>query len=479
MIKLNREMLRDKVYACWIGKNIGGTLGGPYEGKREVLNVEGFSTEAGEPLPNDDLDLQLVWLKAMREQGPSNLNERTLGEYWMEYVSPYWAEYGICKANMTHGLTAPMSGHYKNEWKHSNGAWIRTEIWACLYPADVNNAVKYAYYDACVDHGFGDGTHAAMFVAALESAAFVISDIRELIKIGLSKIPADCRFAKYINTVLECYDSGKTWLEARNKLTDMALADEELGWFQAPANVGYAVIGLLWGEGDFKKSMLTAINCGDDTDCTAATVGSILGIKDGLSGIPSDWKEYIGDRIVTVAVNRGALYGCPRSCTELSERVIETRDLTLWSSPIVKVVDTETEVPDADMQKFYGCDFANELSKRSPYHSVYEFPMSSVYVEFDRAPDIKAGESIKVKVHIKRKLESQKHFVARFILPEGWTYEGNPNFACSHRVYREGWTNEYTITVGEKVDYKNRGIIEITLEGRAEVALVPLLFFSC
>ena len=479
MIKLNREMLKDKVYACWIGKNIGGTLGGPYEGKREVLNVEGFTTEAGEPLPNDDLDLQLVWLKAIRELGPQGLNERSIGEYWMEFVSPYWAEYGICKANMTHGLPAPMSGHYKNEWKHSNGAWIRTEIWACLYPADVNNAVKYAYYDSCVDHGFGDGTHAAMFVAALESAAFVVSDTRELIKIGLSKIPSDCRFAKYINTAVEYYDNGKTWLEARNALTDMALADEELGWFQAPANVGYAVIGLLWGKGDFKESMLIAINCGDDTDCTAATVGSVLGIKDGMAGIPSDWKEYIGDKIVTVAINRGALYNLPKTCTELSERVIETRDLTLWGNPFVKVVDTETEVPEADKAKFFGSDFADELGKRSPYHGVYEFPMSSVYVEYDRAPDLKAGEQIKLKVHIKRKLDCQKHFVARFILPEGWTYEGCPNFACSHRIYRQGWTNEYTLTAGDKVDYKNRGILEITLEGRAEVALVPLVFFGC
>ena len=88
-------MLKDKVYACWIGKNIGGTLGGPYEGKRQVNDVKGFVTEAGEPLPNDDLDLQLVWLRAMRHLGPQGLNERSLGEYWMEYISPYWNEYGI------------------------------------------------------------------------------------------------------------------------------------------------------------------------------------------------------------------------------------------------------------------------------------------------------------------------------------------------------------------------------------------------
>lgn len=29
MIRFNKEELRDKVYACWIGKNIGGTARRP------------------------------------------------------------------------------------------------------------------------------------------------------------------------------------------------------------------------------------------------------------------------------------------------------------------------------------------------------------------------------------------------------------------------------------------------------------------
>ena len=47
MVKLNREMIRDKIYACWIGKNIGGTIGGPFEGKKEILDVTGFVSEKG------------------------------------------------------------------------------------------------------------------------------------------------------------------------------------------------------------------------------------------------------------------------------------------------------------------------------------------------------------------------------------------------------------------------------------------------
>ena len=64
-MKLNFEEYKSKVYACWTGKNIGGTIGGPYEGKREILNVTGFTTKPGEALPNDDLDLQLVWRRVL------------------------------------------------------------------------------------------------------------------------------------------------------------------------------------------------------------------------------------------------------------------------------------------------------------------------------------------------------------------------------------------------------------------------------
>lgn len=85
-MKLNREEYIDKVHACFIGKNIGGTIGGPTEGKREILDVKGFSTPKGQPLPNDDLDLQLIWLRALEMQGPQNINSEVLGRYWLNFI---------------------------------------------------------------------------------------------------------------------------------------------------------------------------------------------------------------------------------------------------------------------------------------------------------------------------------------------------------------------------------------------------------
>ena len=319
-MKLDFKEYKDKVYACWLGKNMGGTMGAPYEGKRDVLNVKGFATKKGEALPNDDLDLQLVWLHAVEFEGPRNITSEVLGEYGLSFITGYWNEYGIARRNMEKGVMPPLCGDLQNPWKHSNGAWIRTEIWATLAPAYPDLAVRFAIEDAKVDHGFGEGTYSAAFVAALQSAAFVVSDLRKLIEIGLAKIPSDCRTAKTVKLAIDCYDGKKTWLEARNAI-QKENADIGDGWFQAPSNIGYVVIGLLYGEGDFKKSMLTALNCGDDTDCTAGTVGAIFGLMHGTNGIPKDWREYIGDDIVTGTINACLSFPRAKTCSALTAKV--------------------------------------------------------------------------------------------------------------------------------------------------------------
>jgi len=58
----------------------------------------------------------------------------------------------------------------------------------------------------------------------------------------------------------------------------------------------FAVLtGLLHGAGDFARSVSIATMCGFDTDCNAGTVGCLLGLRNGLDGIPAAWKDPIGD----------------------------------------------------------------------------------------------------------------------------------------------------------------------------------------
>ena len=321
LITLNRAELRDKIYGCWLGKNIGGTLGGPYETRRDILDIQGYLTAPGEPLANDDLDLQLVWLKAVQERGPLGVTAAVLGEYWLNYVSAPWSEYGTSKANQRAGLAPPLSGMYNNPWKDSNGAWIRSEIWACLAPGCPDVAIRLAYEDAAVDHGGAEGMYAELFTAAVESAAFVVSDRDALIRIGLSKIPATCRVARAIRVAMEAHAQGRTWQEAREAVVADSVPD--LGWLMAPANVAFFVIGWLYGQGDFGLSVRIAANCGDDTDCTAATMGALLGIIRGRQGIPPEWTEPLGDRIITVSIDCGSYLDYPRTLADLTERVME------------------------------------------------------------------------------------------------------------------------------------------------------------
>ena len=243
MITYNEAELRDKIHACWVGKNIGGTMGTPYEGKREMNDISGFVTDKGVILPNDDLDLQLIWLVAMEEYGPYQMNANVLGEYWLKYIPPEWNEYGVGKSNLRAGLLPPLSGEIHNsKWKTSNGAWIRSEVWACMAPGFPEIAVKYAQMDASVDHGMSEGTYAEWFTAALDSLAFRGGEIRELIEQALSFIPADSRVARSVRLVLTSFDKGVDYRKTRELLVKDS---EDLGWFQAPANIGFTVLGTL------------------------------------------------------------------------------------------------------------------------------------------------------------------------------------------------------------------------------------------
>lgn len=317
----NRKEYRNKVLGCWYGKNIGGTLGAPFERTREMLDLKFYTQDLqGEPEPNDDLDLQLLWLEMAERFGVENLTPRLFGEFWLDFVIAGWNEYGVACANMQNGFFPPLSGSLNNEtWKASNGAWIRSEIWACLFPAQPEEAARCAWMDAAADHA-GDGIHAELFTAALESMAFAENDPRKLIEQALRFIPEESRIARTVRLCGDLHDSGRTWEDARNAVVE---ANAETGFFQAPQNIGFLILGLLYGEGAFEKTLLAAVNCGDDTDCTAATAGAVMGILLGENGIPERWKAPIGRGIRTVSIdNMHNNIAVPKTLDELTDRVV-------------------------------------------------------------------------------------------------------------------------------------------------------------
>ena len=314
-MRLN-EKIYDKIHACWLGKNIGGTLGGPYEGRTERLSLSGIPDIGGNgPLPNDDLDLQLLNLHTLEQRG-LYVTANDFSEEWAEHVYFPYDEYGYALANIRRNMVPPLSGCYNNPFTDCMGSPIRSELWAALSPGEPDIAAYYAYQDAMVDHAGGEGMYGEVFFAVLESFAFEENNPVVLIERSLDYLPSECRVYSAVNDTLEWYKQGVEYKDIRDKILEKY---SNKNFTDAPQNIAFTIVGLLYGK-DFEDAMLKTVNLGYDTDCTVATLGSILGIIYGTAGIPLSWSKSVGDEIMISPEVRGFDY--PKTITELTERTV-------------------------------------------------------------------------------------------------------------------------------------------------------------
>lgn len=467
-VLINQSEFRDRVYACWMGKNIGGTLGMPFEGKKEPQDVSFYTKlKPGEPAANDDLDLQLLWLKAMEDYG-GRVDARILGEHWLRFVPVDWNEYGVGKRNMRMGLLPPLSGEYNNgQWKHSNGAWIRSEIWACLAPGVPALAARMAREDACVDHGAAEGTLAEIFTAAIESAAFVEFDRDKLLQVGLSMIPQDSQLAIGIRAAISARKDGKDWRAAR---LDVIQATEKTGWFQAPRNVAYTVLGWLYGEGDFGKSICTAVNCGDDTDCTGATLGSIFGILYRTGGIPAKWAEPIGTKIKTVAIKG---FDHPQDINELTDRTVAmTRRILDMNRAPVGLTDGPTDLRLVRELTLADTAAARLLWNLSPYQIIWNETDLQIILDYVQDPTISENASHPLRITVRNLAKETRSFSIRLKeVPDGWQATGLP--AAPAKLgpgKKQKW--EVSLGAGRVTPSPTRMMLEVS--GAAKPVSVPV-----
>ncbi|MBR5507112.1 MAG: ADP-ribosylglycohydrolase family protein [Clostridia bacterium] len=497
---------KKKVRGCWLGKNIGGTLGAPFESKRGVFDVTYYTHDYTKGvLPNDDLDLQLVWLNAAEKYG-TEVDAKILASYWQMFVTAHWSEYGAGKNNMKMGMVPPLSGWYHNAFKDSNGAFIRSEIWACLMPGNPQMAVKYAYEDSIMDHS-DEGVYGAVFCAAIQSAAFAENDIFKLVDIGLSYIPEDCGVARGIKTVLDCYKNGEDFKECRRKILNEVPcsfgafigyedrepeADIPVGadGYDAPANVAIAVLGLVYGEGDFDKTICLAVNCGEDTDCTAATAGALYGLMYGDDFFDKKWLDPIGDEIKTLSIDITDEYAVlvPRTITDLTERVVKLmptfmrKSIAFDESELVIKTNEDLFNRDIHIRKRPGeyleikYNFAQILAKQ-PFSVQYKFPVFDVDVTFENGATIKMGETKKIKLSFSKNLTRQVWISAKWHLADGVTID-----APIKSTYLEyipdasgyGAYMEFNVSADETNNTKNVSLIELSTNLTGETMCIPV-----
>lgn len=320
---LEKSFYADKVRGCWVGKSLAGAIGMPFEGVPFSLDLSAEQVVVRN-VPNDDLELQLVWMHALKIHG-TELTALKLADWWKNIIKSGPDEYDIATHNIAHGVMPPASG-WKNNFFHDGlGATIRSEIWALVFPERPDAAAYFAQQDAEVDH-WGDGVRGEIFMAQAEAHAFVHSDVEAALRYALAQLPEDTRIFRALAKVFAMYDAGTSAAEARDFL--LLTEQRNSNFTDCVMNLSFMVYALLYGHGDFLKTALMAVNFGRDTDCTGASCGAFLGIAHGtktFQSLPEEWLNAVSDGLI-VSDYIKATPDIPETVNELIAQTIELHE---------------------------------------------------------------------------------------------------------------------------------------------------------
>ena len=131
--------------------------------------------------------------------------------------------------------------------------------------------------------------------------------------VGLSEIPANCRLAEAVRETRDWCHAAADWEEVWDRI------NERFGRYHRVHTINNAalvVMGFYFGAEDYGKGITVTVRGGWDTDCNGATVGSILGLRQGAAALPEKWIGVLGDRLIS----------CVRDCND--NRISELADRT-------------------------------------------------------------------------------------------------------------------------------------------------------
>lgn len=306
---------RDRILGCWLGKAIGGTLGQTFEGLEGPLSADFYYPVPEGMVPNDDLDLQVLYAVVLSDMADPRIDSRLLAEAWQKHVRFPWNEYGVGQRNYAEGILPPFTGSFDNWFAHGEGAAIRSELWACLADGDPDLAAAYAEADACFDHA-GEGVVAAQFLARLQTLAFVEDDPDVLLDRALAGIPAGSDIHSAVTDTRGWVREGLDWREVRTRIMERYGNSD---FTDVRPNTAFVVLGWLAGA-DFAEKICITNNCGQDCDSSTASIGALLGILDP-EGLPARWLEPIGREVVLNPEVSG--FTAPATIDELTDLVVE------------------------------------------------------------------------------------------------------------------------------------------------------------
>lgn len=313
----------EKIYAGFLGMNIGIRLGAPvepaiwsYERIRDTYgDIRGYVKDYKHFAADDDANGPVFFLRALNDNA-GQVTPQAVAEAWLNYAREgvglyWWGGYGVSTEhtaylNLKNGVPAPQSGSIRQNGQtlaEQIGGQIFIDTWGLVAPGDPDRAARYAVAAASVSHD-GEGLHGAAFIAACISQAFLTSDINEIIDTGLRQIPEDSVYAAVVNAVRIFHRAHpQDWRACRAMLKAQWGYDRYGGVCHIIPNAGVCALALCYGAGDFARTVEIATMCSWDTDCNAGNVGTILGVACGLEGLPERYRAPINDEIVLSGIS--------------------------------------------------------------------------------------------------------------------------------------------------------------------------------
>lgn len=326
-LTLSKEELKDKIKGGWAGQTIGVTFGGPTEFRfcgtmiqdyQPITWYDGYLKNTMENNAGlyDDIYMDLTFVDVFEKHGL----DAPISEFAQAYANAdymLWHANQAGRYNILHGMDAPQSGHWINN-PHADciDYQIESDFAGLMSPAMPNTASEISDKIGHIMN-YGDGWYGGVYVGAMYTLAFTSKDIQFIVKEALKTIPEQSRFYKVINDVIQWHalyptDWKRTWFEIEKKWTqDIGCPDGVFVPFNidATVNAAYVVLGLLYGDGDFTKTMEISTRAGQDSDCNPSSAGGILGTVLGYNKIPVYWKmglavaEPIDFKYTTMSLN--------------------------------------------------------------------------------------------------------------------------------------------------------------------------------
>lgn len=319
----------ERVYAGVLGKIIGVYLGRPFEGwthariDAELGEISGFVHQRlGVPLvvTDDDIAGTFTFPRAFADHGyRPDLTCAQIGQTWLNHIVPershlWWGGMGnstehTAYLRLRQGVPAPDSGSMA-----LNGAGVAEQIgaqifidgWAMLAPGDPERAADLARRAASVSHD-GVAVEAAQVIAAMEALAFGDPEISHWLETATALLPADSPLRRLITDIRDWHAGDGDWRHTRVRI------EERYGYHRYPGachvmpNHGLIHLALLYGTGDFHRSLRIVNTSGWDTDCNSGNVGCLLGIRNGLAAFTDgpDWRGPVADRLFLPGADGG------------------------------------------------------------------------------------------------------------------------------------------------------------------------------